>query len=159
MVPNIFVILIINFLTFCLSTSSIYDKYIDFNIEDEGFLDHDTLQVIGLSEIRYDDENKSLVLKKCLHRAETIAKERMVSIMIHTHFNIKGNKNAGSFLEDYPQKMTKAEIVYWSLYFEPLLKNSYIFLEQTHKEYCKVVLRIKEKNLIQKIKDWKYPNV
>ncbi len=152
---RLLILLIFFLLTLCKGTSPFYDKYIDYNIQDEGFLNHDTLQTIGISEIRNDDENKNFIHQKCLYRAETIAKERMVSVIVHTYFSIKGNKNANSFLGDYPQKITKAEIVYWSLYFEPLLINSYIFLEKIHETQCMVILRLKEKDLIKKIKDWK----
>lgn len=155
MIYKVLILIILYVISFCRSSSPIYDKYIDYNIDDEGFLNHNTLQSIGVSEIRNDDENKNLIHQKCLYRAETIAKERMVSMMVHTHFGMVGKRGANSFIEDYPEKITKAEIVYWSLFFEPLLIKSYLFLEQIKDNHCKIVLRINEKNLLTKIKEWK----
>ncbi|GIX41455.1 MAG: hypothetical protein KatS3mg129_1188 [Leptospiraceae bacterium] len=139
----------------CKPSSVFVKKYVQYNIEDEGFLNHNVLQTIGISELRNDAEDKLTIQNKCLLRAENIAKERMISILIHTYLSIRSNSKTeiNTFQEDYPEKFTKADLIYWSLFFQPLLTKVTVPFQQIKDNYCKVVLRLEESDLLSKIKN------
>jgi len=141
----------------CNQSSVFIVKYIDYNIQDEGFLNHNVIQTIGISELRNDAEDKPSMQEKCLIRSENIAKERLVSVMIHTHQSIRSNvkSNAKTFNEDYPEKFSKGELIFWSLFFQTLLEKSKIVFQEIHQNSCKVVLRLQEEGLLEKIRNWK----
>ncbi len=141
----------------CHQSSVFIIKYIDYNLQDEGFLNHNVIQTIGVSELRNDAKDKPSMQEKCLIRAENIAKERLVSVMIHTNKGIRSTikSNAKTFNEDYPKKFSKGELIFWSLFFQPLLEKSKIVFQEIHHNSCKVVLRLQDEGLLEKIRNWK----
>jgi hypothetical protein len=148
---NITLLVLVN----CYPSSVYVKKYVYYNISDEGFLNHDTLQTIGISELRNDSDDLNLIQNKCYNRAENKAKERMVSILIHTHNSIptKNKSETQSFLEDYPKNFSKTDLIYWSIYFQDLLVKTYIPFQKIENNRCIVVLRLEEENLLDKIQN------
>lgn len=135
-------------------------KYTQINVTDEGFLNHNLLQTIGISNIRNDAQNLIEIQKKCYYRAEMIAKQKMISIFIHTNQSIKGQSlyseiNA-NFSKEYPMQFTKEELIFYSLSLEELLSKVELVYQEIYKNQCKVVLRVQEEDLLNKIKTIKF---
>ncbi len=158
---NMNLVFLIFLLFFYCKTSEVHTKkYIQMNVTDEGFLNYDYFQTIGISNIRNDAQNIIEIQKKCLHRAEIIAKQKMVSAFIHTNQSIKGLspyfESNVFFFREYPKQFTKEELIFYSFFFEDLLSKAEVVYQEIYKNQCKVVLRIEEEKLLFKIKKTKF---
>lgn len=120
------------------------------NVSDEGFLNHNFLQTIGVSEIRDDAENLIEIQNKCLRRAEFIAKKKLLYYILSANPPKSKTKFYNKSID-----FTLDELIFYSMNYEEILSKSFIAYQEVYKNNCKVVLRINEKELLNKIKNIK----
>lgn len=125
-----------------------------YNFLEEGFLSSDIVQAAGSSKFKANDGTVDQIRLKCIKRAEDIAIDRLVSMMLHTKLGIgsKSADTAGNFAADYPHNFTDREILLASIDFAPLLNQSFIaFQEFSDSGRCTTVIRIIEPNIVNSI--------
>ncbi len=151
-----FFFILVFFTLNCFPSNIHLIKFVNYNIEDEGVLTHNYIQTIGISELRNDAEDLNSIKEKCLFRAETIAKEKMISLLLQIHFDLKDQQNVfqNSFLKNYPVPFSKLELIYWSSYFEPLLNHSRIKFQNINNLNCKLVFVLEKNNLFSEIQNF-----
>lgn len=140
------ILLLFFFFSVCKISEVHYIKFAEMNVSDEGFLNHNFLQAIGISEIRDDAENLIEIQNKCLSRAEFLAKKKLLYYILS--INPPKSKTKYNHSIDF----TLEELIFYSMNYEELLSKSFIAFQEVYKNNCKVVLRINEKNLLNKIK-------
>lgn len=140
------------FITGYCSTSKIYTiKFLTLNYEDEGYLNHDFLQSIGISALRNDGKDREEISKNCLRRAERIAKERLLHTILNTNPRIsEKHRNEGK-----TAIFSKADIVFWSHFWEEILSQTKVVYQEIKDNTCKVVLRLEREGLLKEIRNYK----
>ena len=127
-----------------------------YNFQEEGFAAANILQAAGRSELRSTDaagasssNPLNTMRSKCIERAQTQAHDRLVSMMLHTKFNIRGGRQneKGDFKQDYPHVFTDREILLGSIDFAPLLNQSFIAYQNIEGADCQIILRIVQEDL------------
>lgn len=131
---------------------------VQYNFTVEGFLSRNVLQTIGNAKFRDHKYGTDHARRACLLTAGDLARQRMLRVMLHTHFEIQGQANS-SYLEqdpfesDYPVEFAPGEYIRAELAFRPLLDKSFIALENARsRSSCQVVLRLVGQDLPSRIR-------
>lgn len=124
----------------------LYKRDALYNFLEEGFLADDLLQTAGTSTYRSEDGNLGEIRGRCLERARDMALDRMVSIMLHTRFNIRGQLSSGQvgdFARDYPRRFSDRDTIRGSADFADLLGQHFVAYEDlSSAERCLVTIRV-----------------
>ena len=132
----------------CRPSPYLTRKYAFYNFAREGFLSADIVQTIGQARIRPRGQGGMReARRRCLEDALGHASQRMLSIMMHTYFDIKaGAPRAGmdeNFASDYPRSFTGRDYIRAGIAFKPLLRKGFIALQDARsRENCTIVFRI-----------------
>lgn len=134
----------------------LYKRDALYNFLEEGFLADDLLQTAGASNYRSEDGNLAEIRARCLERARDMALDRMVSIMLHTRFNIRGqlaSGQAGDFGRDYPRRFTDRDTTRGAADFADLLQHHFVAYEDlSSSERCLVTIRILQPSITRVIR-------
>ncbi len=152
-------LLLTPFFSSCTPSEGLIKEYALYNFTDEGYLTHDVVQTRGTAIYRPLMTGNRGIRRVCTDEATRQAKERMLSIFLHTHFGLKAisrgySSDGKQFERDYPHKFSDSDLIKAEIEFEPILNTGFIALQDTRSaEECVVVFRIIQKNILSAIKD------
>lgn len=143
----------------CSPSKEIYREHVLYNFSEEGFLASNLVQTAGSAPLPESHTGVDGNRRACIQDALSEAKERMLTIFIHTRFRIPSRGSAiegGSserFKSDYPYTFSDTDYLRAEINFLPFLDAGFVALADTrsHKE-CFVVFRIMQEDLAHKIR-------
>lgn len=142
----------------CTPSGVYYKRYALYNFEDEGFLASDLVQTIGTSEMPRLDTGIIQKRRQCLNAALDNARDRMISIFLHTHQDIDGSgvpvdASMNPYSSDYPVVFSARDIMLGTVTFRNLLDSAFIALQDSRSQKsCTIVLRIIDEDISTKIR-------
>jgi hypothetical protein len=148
-------ILIFFFGAYCAPTEFIYKENVYHNFSEEGFLAADMVQTIGIAGVTRHEAGLEAARTRCLEDAYLVARDRAVSIMLHTNLEIPPSSKYGSgdFESDYPFRFNQKELLLGAIDFEPILKEGFIAMQDSRSPTeCTVVFRIRREKLADTIR-------
>lgn len=157
---RITLISIIGLVASCTPSPILFKEHALYNFSEEGFLSGDLVQTIGTSPYPGDLVGKEGVRRMCLQLARDNARNRMLTIFLHTYFDIPPTNNQKSientFQEDFPMTFNSTDLIRAEVDFQELLKDAYVALQDSRNpKKCSVVYRIMKANLPDSIRDTK----
>lgn len=145
----------------CTPSEVYYKRYALYNFDDEGFLAADLVQTIGKSKMPQIEAGLIQRRRLCLNSALDEARDRMVSIFLHTNQDIRAsplatNADENSYITDYPVQFSRRDIMLGTATFRQLLDTAFIALQDSRSEKsCTIVLRIIDDKIIDKINQYR----
>ncbi|MCE9599723.1 MAG: hypothetical protein K8S54_17320 [Spirochaetia bacterium] len=139
----------------CTPSALIERKYVTYNFREEGFLSPRMIQTIGKSNYANGELTVDASRFHCSQNALSMARDRMLRVMIHTKFSLKGQKASGSsgFDRDYPVAFSGRDLMRAEADFGALLDRGYIALQDVRAtDSCSIVYRLEGEDLSAEIK-------
>lgn len=134
----------------------LYKRDALYNFLEEGFLADDLLQTAGSSTYRSEDGGMDEIRGRCLERARDMALDRMVSIMLHTRFKIRGQlatAQSGNFSLDYPRRFSDRDTSRGASDFADILQHHFVAFEDiSSPERCLVAIRVLQPSIAKVIR-------